>query len=198
MKQEKLYSLIPLDEFKTILNLDDRDDKLSRFCLVTATHTIEQFCHRRLLVKKYFEDLPFFGDLVLPLSHYPVCQILVLYEMRKWESCIRDGEIIGKKFYRVIPDIAERCDTPAYLVLSPVVRPLRGEKSLKIVYKAGYSARKVPSDLASACLELAAWNMSRYKGKRIGISGKKNDALFEISMPENVKALLEEYRRKTI
>jgi hypothetical protein len=36
MKHEKLYTLIPLDDFKAILAVDDRDEKLIRFCLVTG------------------------------------------------------------------------------------------------------------------------------------------------------------------
>jgi hypothetical protein len=41
MKQEKLHSLILLDDFKAILAVDDREDKLIRFSLTIATHTIE-------------------------------------------------------------------------------------------------------------------------------------------------------------
>ena len=61
----------------------------------------------------------------------------------------------------------------------------------------------VPADLASACLELAAWNFNRYKGKRIGMTGNirgsgKEGEHFEMAMPENVKNLLEPYKRKII
>jgi hypothetical protein len=61
----------------------------------------------------------------------------------------------------------------------------------------------VPKDLSSACFELAAWNMGRYRSKQIGMAynGKGNSRdgqRFEMAMPENVKALLEPYRRKTI
>jgi hypothetical protein len=35
----------------------------------------------------------------------------------------------------------------------------------RVHYVAGYRPGKAPADLASACLELAAWNMSRYKGR---------------------------------
>jgi len=31
-----LYSLIQLEDFKAVLGVDDRDDKLSKFCLVTS------------------------------------------------------------------------------------------------------------------------------------------------------------------
>jgi hypothetical protein len=46
-----LYSLISLEEFKTILSVDDREEKIARFCLVTSTFTIEQFCKRRFCEK---------------------------------------------------------------------------------------------------------------------------------------------------
>jgi DNA polymerase III alpha subunit len=47
---------------------------------------------------------------------------------------------------------------------------------------------QAPADLASACLELAAWNMSRYKGHRIGTTGiirgsGKDGEHLEMSMP---------------
>jgi hypothetical protein len=62
MEHGYLHSLIPLADFKAILSLDDREDALSRYCLITATCTIEQYCKRRLLRKKRFEFLPFYGD----------------------------------------------------------------------------------------------------------------------------------------
>jgi hypothetical protein len=70
-------------------------------------------------------------------------------------------------------------------------------------YLAGYSVGKAPPDLASACLELAAWNMSRYRGRRIGMTravrrnGEEGEHL-ERSMPENVRGLLEPYKRRVI
>jgi len=54
----------------------------------------------------------------------------------------------------------------------------------------------VPADLAAACMELAAWNMNRYRGRRVGMTGNKEQ--FEMSMPANVRGLLETYRRKVI
>jgi hypothetical protein len=44
-----LYSLIPFLDFKAVLGVDDRENALSRYCLITATYTIEQYCKRRLL-----------------------------------------------------------------------------------------------------------------------------------------------------
>jgi len=61
MKANPLYSLIPLEDFKAVLSVDNREDKICRCCLVTATFTIEQFCRRRLLRKTHFEYIDFFG-----------------------------------------------------------------------------------------------------------------------------------------
>jgi hypothetical protein len=59
-----LYSLISLGDFKAILDIDDRDNALSRFCLITATYTIEQYCKRRLLRWKNTDYLTFAGEYI--------------------------------------------------------------------------------------------------------------------------------------
>jgi hypothetical protein len=195
-----LYTLIPLEDFKAILGVDDREDKLARFCLVTSTFTIEQYCKRRLLRKKHFEVVEFFGDLLLPLREYPVVKVLIVYALSSTGGA---GEIIEPEFYQVIPEIGTNEDIPFCLSLSPALKRYRELAAVKVVYSAGYASGKVPPDLASACLELASWNMSRYRGRRVGLtgnvrSGGKDGEHFEMSIPENVKALIEPYRRKTI
>jgi hypothetical protein len=67
MEHGNLHSLIPLTDFKGVLGIDDREDTLSRYCLITATYTIEQYCKRRLLCKKQFEFFPFYEDYIFPL-----------------------------------------------------------------------------------------------------------------------------------
>ena len=54
-QQEKpLYTLKSLEEFKAVLGIDDREDTLARYCLLTSTYSIEQYCKRWFLRKKYF------------------------------------------------------------------------------------------------------------------------------------------------
>jgi hypothetical protein len=53
------------------LGLDDREDALSRYCLITATFTIEEYCKRCFFTKKQFERIEFAGDLHLPLRETP-------------------------------------------------------------------------------------------------------------------------------
>jgi hypothetical protein len=55
-------------------------------------------------------------------------------------------------------------DTVYSLSLSPALNGGRGLSAVKAVCRAGYGCGEAPSDLAPACLELAAWNMSRYRG----------------------------------
>ncbi|MDR2177568.1 MAG: hypothetical protein LBP20_05940 [Treponema sp.] len=74
-----VHSLIPLADFKAILGLDDRDTVLGRFCLATATYAIEQYCRRRLYLKRYHERIEFHGDSIMPLLEYPVRELLALY-----------------------------------------------------------------------------------------------------------------------
>gem|GEM_PF-951446 len=194
-----LHTLIPLDEFMTVLGLDDREDKISRFCLVTSTLTIEQYCMRRLLRKNHFEYIDFYGDLVIPLKEYPVAKVSAVYSL----FAVSPSEFIEPEFYQVVPDCGCNEDIPFSLSFSPAVKRWRGLIAIKVVYSAGYADKKVPPDLAFACLELAAWNMARYRGRRIGMTGNvrgggKDGEHFELSMPENVRSLLEPYKRRVI
>jgi hypothetical protein len=202
-KQENpLYTLIPLEDFKAIAGVDDRDDKIARFCLVTSTFTIEQYCKRRLLRKNHFEKSEFYGDLVLPLREYPVGKILAAYLIsnKAWGV---GNVFLEPEFYRVVPDCGCGENLPFNLYLSPAVNNYPEIIATEIVYSAGYALGNMPPDLASACLELAAWNFNRYKGKRIGMTGNirgagKEGEHFEMAMPENVKNLLEPYKRRVI
>ena len=199
-KQEtNIFSLLPLEEFKALAGIDDREDRSARFCLVTATLTIEQYCRRKLLQKNHFEYIDFYGDLVVPLKEYPVSKVEAVYSI----FSISPSGFIEPELYQIIPDCGCNEDIPFSLVFSPAVRRLRGLNAIKVVYCAGYSFGNVPDDLKAACFELASWSLNRYRGKRIGMSGNIRGAgmqgeHFELSMPENVRLLLEPYRRKTI
>jgi hypothetical protein len=66
----QLHTLISLADFKAVLGIDDREETLSRYYLLTATYTIEQYCKRRLLRKKRFEFVPFYGDYLLGADNF--------------------------------------------------------------------------------------------------------------------------------
>ena len=114
-----------------------------------------------------------------------------------------NAEIVEPDFYSVIPDCGTDIDLPYHLELSPALLRYRGLSAVKVVYWAGYPNGKIPADLAAACLELASWNLNRYRGRRVGMTGNirgagKEGEHFEMSMPENVRLLLEPYKRKCI
>jgi hypothetical protein len=220
----KLHSLIPLSDFKAVLGIDDREDALSRYCLITATYTIEQYCHRKLLRKRRFEFAEFTGEYVFPLRDYPVREILAVYVQKirfhadflncsfcgakttpkalvTPPSMAEQAELVEPDFYHTVPDCGELEDMPFCLAVSRALRMVRGVSGVKIYYWAGYRQGEVPADLASACLELAGWNMGRFRGKRIGMAGgavRGKGEQMEAAMPENVRGLLEAYRRRII
>jgi hypothetical protein len=206
--QAPLHTLIPLADFKALLGLDDREDALSRFCLITAAYTIEQYCKRRLVRWKHTDYLTFTGEHIFSLREYPVGKILTVHTATA--GTVQQGEIrfgpenlVDPKHYYCLPDEGIHEDIPFSLVLRPPYRLAMEEMGIKVRYLAGYMPGKAPPDLASACLELAAWNMSRYRGRRIGIAGNvrgsgKDGEHLETSMPENVRGLLEPYKRRVI
>jgi hypothetical protein len=100
-----LHSLLSLAEFKAILGLDDREDKMSRFCLITATYAIEEHCKRRLFLKRHFECIEPYGDLLLPLREYPVREVLAVYALSREQGAMNNGELLEPEFYRVVPDL---------------------------------------------------------------------------------------------
>jgi len=101
-----LHTLIPIEDFKALMGVDDRDDKTARFCLVTATLTIEEYCKRKFLRKQYFEVFKWSGHLVLILNEYPVSEILAVYtynDLQVSENGVSKeprGMILEPEFYR--------------------------------------------------------------------------------------------------
>jgi hypothetical protein len=147
VQHEPLYSLIPLNDFKAILSVDDREDALSCYCLVTVTFSIEQYCRQRLLRRKNTDYLTFTGDPLFTLREYPVGKVLSVHAAESR---------VSREQYHSIPDEGICEDLPFSLVLRLPPALSRGELGIKVRYMAGYGPGKVPPDLASACLELAA------------------------------------------
>jgi hypothetical protein len=149
------------------LSADDREDKLAGYCLVISTYTIKQHCKRRLLRKRHFEQIDFTGDLTFPLREYPVANVLAVYSISPITG--QDDELLESDFYSLIPENDE--NLPHAISLSPAVMRYINIEVVKVVYIVGYTKGKVPPDLRTACLELAAWNMGRYRGHRVGLVG---------------------------
>jgi hypothetical protein len=214
MNDGKLYTLISLADFKAILGIDDREDALSRYCLISATFTIEQYCKRRLLGKKHTDYLTFTGDYLFSLREYPVREVLSVHVDGR--HLFEAVSLINPEHYYCIPEPSTNAegggspldegvfdDLPFSLVIRPPSGLSREEHAIRVRYAAGYSQGRAPADLASACLELAAWNMARYRGRRIGMTGAvrgkgADGEHLEMSIPENVRGLLKPYRRRVL
>ena len=94
-QEKQLHTLIPLEDFKTVLCLDDWDDKISTFCLVSATYTIEQY-----------EIFPVYGiDIDLPF-HLSLSPALRRYRRL---SAIKVVYTAGYDHGKVPPDLASAC-----------------------------------------------------------------------------------------
>jgi hypothetical protein len=128
--------------------------------LSTAAFTIEAYCRRRLLGKKRFESLPFYGEYGFPLREYPVREVPAVYQTH----ALKETSIDEPDLYHPIGGCGDIEDMPCCLWLSPALGLVRGLSGLNVQYRSGYGRGEVPPDLASACVELTAWNMSRYRG----------------------------------
>jgi len=136
-KREKpIFNLLPLEDFKALAGIDDREERLARYCLIAATLTIEQYCKRKLSRKKHFEHIEFTRDLILPFREYPVSKVLAVY-------LIGSGEILEPEFYGTIPDCGSGEGFPYSLSLSPALLRYRNLRALKIVYWAGYALNNI-------------------------------------------------------
>ena len=136
-----LYSLIPLDEFKALMGVDDRDDKTARFCLVTATLTIEEYCKRKFLRKQYFDTILIINDyFVLPLREYPVREILLVSNENLG---MKNEGIIEPEFYRPMIGNGYNEEMIFELLLSSSLKPYQ-LKAIKVNYIAGYVVNPHP------------------------------------------------------
>jgi uncharacterized phiE125 gp8 family phage protein len=183
------HSLVPLAEAKAFLGVDDRDDSLLGFLLVSGAYAVEEYCARRLLrkrVKEWFVDT---ADPVFPLREYPVREVSA--------AVIADGRGgLVPVPYSLLPD-GGLLNVPYTLRVFPGCMAGR-LKTVGVKYVAGWRVAEVPPDLKEACLELAAWKLARRNAAGPGVSRSEPPAGLENRMPERVRELLEPYRRKMI
>jgi hypothetical protein len=108
--------------YKAILNVDDREDALARYCLVTAIYSIEQYCKRHILRKKIHEVFPFYGEYSFVLREYPVREVLAVFQMDSFKA----SNMLENDFYRTVPEAGTAEDWPYSLSVTPALRLVRG------------------------------------------------------------------------
>jgi uncharacterized phiE125 gp8 family phage protein len=182
-----VHSLVSLAEAKEFLCVDDRDDSLLGFLLVSGSYAIEEYCMRRLLRKRIKER--FEASCYLTLREYPVAEV----------SAVELVDVYGASspfFYDLSPEAGTLANAPH------ILRPLLPDyvlsgRAVRVKYIAGWRVPDVPPDLKEACLELTAWKYQRHNMRLSGVAGK-GAAAFENRMPERVRELLEPYRRRVL
>jgi hypothetical protein len=131
MENGQLHSLVPLADFKAILGIDDREDALACYCLLTSTYTAEQHCKRRLLRRKTTEYLTFTGDNIFNLREYPVRKVLTVHAISTGAALrgelFEEESLIDPKYYYCLPDEGIHEDLPFSLALRPPLR-MSGKK----------------------------------------------------------------------
>jgi len=197
-KNTALHSLISFSDFAALAGVDDREEWLAKFCLAAATKAIESHCKRRLLRERVAEEIPLLGGMELQLGEYPVAKVRSVF-------IIGNGADVqlGRGQFRVEPNCGLDDNIPVSITLSPSLGRLRRNAAARVDYTAGFAPDAVPADLAAACFELVSWSMNRYRGRRAGMTGSvvgnwRDGEHFEMSMPENARALLKPYARRTI
>jgi hypothetical protein len=108
-KDPEPHSLIPLRDFKAVFGIDDREDALSRYCLITATYAIEQYCRRRFVRRKNTDYLTFTGEYVFTLREYPALRILAVWAVHAGaalhgEPLYSPENFVDHKHYYCLPD----------------------------------------------------------------------------------------------
>jgi uncharacterized phiE125 gp8 family phage protein len=185
-----VHSLVSLGEAKSLLGLDDREDSLVGFLLVSSTYAIEEYCMRRLLRKRIKERFVDTAEPVFPLREYPVAEV----------SAVEGVNAYGAStpfFYDLAPEAGSLSNIPHTLRIFPA----RGGCALKTVnvkYIAGWRVSDIPPDLKEACLELTAWKYARHNNRFTYTANNKKEANFENKTPERVKELLEPYKRRVL
>jgi len=104
------------------MGVDDRDDRLCRFCLVTSALTIEEYCKRKFLRKQYFEVFKWTSHLVLILKEYPVSEIFAVYTYNDLQVSENCGMILKPEFYRPMIGNDYNEEIPFELLLSPSLK----------------------------------------------------------------------------
>lgn len=195
-------SLVSLAWCKDLLSTDERDEATMSLVISSCSTRIEQYLMRRIVERTIVTHFDSVGARELVLPEYPVRSVASVRC-----DCERvfgeDAELEEGSWYcATVPyDVFE--DLPAVLIFDSFLPLPIGSRIIRVEYAAGYPLDHMPEDLQLATAELVAWELRRVKSKQIGVSGlvptsgRMERAVLEMQMPENVREMLETYRRRT-
>ena len=194
-------NLVSLSTCRDLLSIDDRDESILALVVASSSARVERYLMRRILEGNFSGEFDSLGQRDIVLSEYPVRNVISV--RCDPERVFGDETKLADNawYCATVPyDILE--DLPAVLIFDPFVSLPIGRRIIRVEYTAGYPLDAIPEDLKLATMELVAWEFRRVKSKQVGVSGfvptsgRMERTVLEMQMPENVREMLEPYRRR--
>lgn len=183
-----MAELVPLDRLKTYLEITDTDtsrDVLLQDLTKRLSAWVEQYCDRKFAKGTYTEQHDGDGTDVLTVAHWPIISVASLYDDP--DRLFGAGTLIAPADYVIYKDQGK-------IQLDGLVFA-RGLQNVKVTYDAGYA--EIPPDLQQAVCELIAdrFRNKEHQGLRSLSVGAYSIGFTEAELPEEVRAVLDGYRR---
>ena len=181
-------ALITTEDLKAYLDMkDSTQDKLLEILINAISTLFDQYTSRNLKEATYTDlYLDGNGEEIMYLPDWPIGSITSIAED---SVALTEGE--DNDYYLYADE--------GYLVRISAVW-LKGYKTIKITYKAGYLT--VPKDLQLACMEQVAYEWQRQKNRTWGESSKSkgdfNISYIKDDLLSQVKKVLDSYRKMTL
>jgi hypothetical protein len=184
------YALTTLANVKSHLNITvaTQDAKLERM-INAASLKIEQFLDRKILKRSYTEYQDGRLNDRIVLRHWPCDKPTELWSDASGLFADSSNQIDANDF------VLEGDPAIGVVLLNGLVFP-RSNKSIKIVYQAGYDT--VPYDIEEACILSVEFMYDMSADRRIGVKSKGKNGettTFAGDLPIFVKDMLTPYQR---
>jgi len=188
-----MADLISLTEYKQFKEISSTDHDVQHQAYITAvSEFVKSYCSRSFIDRYFIAKTEYIdgtiNNLVLP-KEFPLAEVVSV-----------EASLDGGQTYTTLTEFTDYIVDEENSTISSVEsffitdrNAIRSPKSLKIVYKGGYSA--TPQDIKLAVLDLVS-NMSQ---NRLGSATKnlKGATLQQLSyrsLPEHIKTILSAYR----
>lgn len=195
------YAFIDFDYLKDVLEIDERDKARAELLILSVCMGIENHIQRIVSERSVTEYHDGYGQAEIVLREYPVKEITALYCSK--ERVFAEADRVKEDYYSCdLMSADEAGERQSTITLKSGYYFPKARGAVKIVYAAGYKKDEVPEDMKTAAVEYFDWQFKRLKARQIGVAGLINEkrgrerALLEKTMPEHVKDILTNYRRK--
>ena len=183
-----MAELVPLDRIKTYLEIaagETGQDVLLQDLTKRLSAWVEQYCDRKFAKATYTEQRDGDGTDILVVTHWPIISVASLYDDP--DRLFGAATLIAPSDYVIYKDEGRiQLDGLTFA---------RGLQNVKVTYDAGYA--EIPPDLQQAVCELIAdrFRNKEHQGLRSLSIGAYSVAFTEAELPEEVRSILDSYRR---